>query len=103
MPVLDYAFNYDYIVENLCENRANPELMCNGRCYLSKEIAKHSDHSSKQEISNINLHIDTFVAGEIYRFRDFSMEVDEDKKVPKQISFLYRFSLFKNIFHPPLA
>ena len=33
-PVLDYVIHYDYIVEELCENRDKPVLACNGKCYL---------------------------------------------------------------------
>jgi len=39
-PVLDYYVNYDYIVEQLCENRDQPILDCNGKCYVAKEIEK---------------------------------------------------------------
>ena len=41
-PVLEYVVNYDYIVSELCENKANPELQCNGKCHLAKELAKAS-------------------------------------------------------------
>ena len=48
MPVLEYIFNYDYIVAELCENKAKPELHCNGKCHLMKELAKASE-SEKQD------------------------------------------------------
>lgn len=38
-PVLEYFVNYDYIVKELCENKAKPELKCNGKCHLAKELA----------------------------------------------------------------
>jgi hypothetical protein len=41
-PVVDYMLNYDYIVENLCENRDKPQLKCNGKCYLSKQLSKEA-------------------------------------------------------------
>jgi len=40
MPVIDYLVNYDYIAEQLCENRNKPILACNGKCYVAKEIEK---------------------------------------------------------------
>ncbi|WP_370899407.1 hypothetical protein [Chryseobacterium gossypii] len=46
IPVIDYVANYDYIVETLCINKSNPELHCNGKCYLSKELAKTDDPGS---------------------------------------------------------
>ena len=42
-PVLEYVVNYDYIVKELCVNKAKPELHCNGKCHLAKELAKASD------------------------------------------------------------
>ncbi|CAM4106121.1 hypothetical protein FLAN108750_10595 [Flavobacterium antarcticum] len=42
-PVLEYFFNYDYIVKELCENKAKPELNCNGKCHLVKELASASN------------------------------------------------------------
>ena len=41
-PVLEYFVNYDYIVNELCVNKAKPELHCNGKCHLAKELAKAS-------------------------------------------------------------
>lgn len=43
LPVADYIINYDYIANVLCENKAKPELQCNGKCQLMKELAKASE------------------------------------------------------------
>lgn len=39
-PFLDYVVNYHYITTELCENKNAPELHCNGKCHLKKELAK---------------------------------------------------------------
>ena len=44
LPFLEYAVNYDYITKVLCENKAKPELECNGKCHLMKELAKASEN-----------------------------------------------------------
>ena len=46
LPVLEYVVNYDYIVNELCENKLKPELKCNGKCHLTKELAKASESNS---------------------------------------------------------
>ncbi|MEG3657921.1 hypothetical protein V5097_10955 [Arenibacter palladensis] len=58
-PLAEYAVNYDYIVENLCENRATPSLQCDGKCYLAKQLAKESEGSDKNpfEGKRFNLEI----------------------------------------------
>ena len=42
--------NRDYIAANLCENRARPQLHCDGKCYLAKQLAKESDHNDKNPL-----------------------------------------------------
>ncbi|WP_333875469.1 hypothetical protein [Flavobacterium sp.] len=43
LPVADYIINYDYISKVLCENKTKPELHCNGKCQLMKELAKAAE------------------------------------------------------------
>ena len=47
LPVFEYLVNYDYIVNELCENKLKPELKCNGKCHLTKELAKASEGNLK--------------------------------------------------------
>ena len=44
MPIVDYVINYKYIATQLCENRSLPELACNGKCHLKKELAKVAEN-----------------------------------------------------------
>lgn len=43
LPVFSYILNYDYIVKELCVNKEKPELHCNGKCHLKKELAKSAE------------------------------------------------------------
>ena len=47
-----YAVNLEYVAEELCENQEEPELECNGKCYLMKQLAKaeaeQQDNDSKE-------------------------------------------------------
>ena len=38
VPILEYLINYNYIVNELCENRNKPVLTCNGKCYLVDQV-----------------------------------------------------------------
>lgn len=51
-PLVEYVVNYEYIVENLCENKEEPVLKCNGKCYLSKQIAKEVENDTKDSSKN---------------------------------------------------
>lgn len=39
--------NRDYITQNLCENRARPELQCNGQCVLMKKLKKEQEREAR--------------------------------------------------------
>ncbi len=38
LPFLEYQINLEYYQEVLCENRDRPELNCDGKCYLAKQL-----------------------------------------------------------------
>ncbi|CAM3915532.1 hypothetical protein FLCU109888_08650 [Flavobacterium cucumis] len=103
LPVLEYAVNYDYIVNNLCENKSKPELNCNGKCHLTKQLAKASESSSE----NSSEKKIAFEQTEIVFFQEIpSIEM-------RQIYFLNKTSIGNNysnlyfhlndcaFFHPP--
>lgn len=46
-PVAEYIMNYDYIVNVLCQNKDKPQLQCDGKCYLAKQLAKENDSQSR--------------------------------------------------------
>ena len=48
--VADYWVNYEYIVENLCENKDKIELQCNGKCYLFKQLQEKSNNKEEKLI-----------------------------------------------------
>lgn len=43
-----YELNKNYISQKLCENRSNPKMHCNGRCYLGKQLKKAEEGEQKQ-------------------------------------------------------
>lgn len=101
--MLDYAINYDYISKKLCENRAKPQLLCKGKCYLKKELAKSSEQSAKND-SRINISglVDAFIIDENFNLFTVINYNSEKSKSIFDINFSYRFNLFSDIFHPPL-
>jgi hypothetical protein len=40
-----YEINKEYVASNLCENRNKPQLHCNGKCYLKKQLNKANNNS----------------------------------------------------------
>jgi len=42
-----FHLNRNYIAQQLCENRGNPQLHCNGQCYLARQLKKAEESESK--------------------------------------------------------
>ena len=47
-PLVEYTLNKAYIVQALCENKNKPELQCEGKCHLAKEITKANEAGDKE-------------------------------------------------------
>lgn len=105
LPVLDYWVNYKYIANELCENQDKPELECNGKCHLKKELAKASTEESstskdKKQVSKQEIEI--LFYQETFQF--------ESKKIPVVFTETptYYFNNYfhlnsSQIFHPPTS
>ena len=54
---VDFQLNKSYIVNSLCENRFTPELKCEGKCYLKKQLNKHQQRDAEGVLAiQENLH-----------------------------------------------
>ncbi|MGO4708362.1 hypothetical protein AB4Y90_04420 [Chryseobacterium sp. 2TAF14] len=104
IPLVEYAVNYQYISEELCVNRKNVTLHCNGKCYLAKELSKTTDTDSsplhKTKNSGQKL-LDIYVLPEIIAVKT------TEKSRFSHCSFLYKtgysFLFLKHIFRPPVS
>ncbi|KFF08310.1 hypothetical protein [Chryseobacterium luteum] len=103
IPLIEYAVNYDYISTVLCINKNKPDLHCNGKCYLSKELAKTNDSGSsplsKTKNSGQKI-LDICTLPEI-------ASIDKAERfLSLNFNFLYKtayaFLFLKHIFKPPV-
>lgn len=44
--ILNYQLNIRYIVSHLCVNRDKPQLHCDGKCFLKKQLEKDQRHDA---------------------------------------------------------
>lgn len=104
LPVLGYALNYDYIINELCENRNNTALNCYGKCQLKKELAKASDSGESNSAEDRKIKIGEqeilFVAA--IDNVVFSM-VNNLHRITDSYFSLYSYKISFKIFHPPLV
>lgn len=105
IPVVDYIINYEYISTQLCENIEKPELKCNGKCHLMKELSKASEdekpinsnkkQNTKQEVEV--LFCENISTLNIKYFLDF-----DSNEINSFYENFYSSEREQSIFHPPI-
>ena len=98
-----YWLTQDYITEKFCVNKDKPELQCNGKCYLTKELAKASENDNplSENKKNTNSKIEILFISEIsdYSFNQNYCELN--KTINTFYSNLYKWLFTNSTFHPP--
>jgi len=102
LPLLDYAVNYDYISTQLCENQSEPDLRCNGKCYMKHEMAKSSENQSTkiQKVEFLQLFLP------YGKFSDTRTSTSEFLQKRKFLVHHFNFTFqdfYPEFFHPPLV
>ncbi len=103
VPLVEYAVNYEYISQVLCINKNNPDLHCNGKCYVSKEIAKthDTDPSPVNKTKNPGQKLlDVYVLPDNTEIQVTEKSFLADFKFTHKTD--YSFLFLKNIFRPPV-
>ena len=103
LPLIDYAVNYQYIITKLCENRDRPQLLCNGKCYLSNELKKVNELSQNPANHLVLLHLyEVFLLND-WLMTDRATELSlRSTGISPWIDCFFCSSFFGEIFHPPL-
>lgn len=100
--LISFELNKRYIAENLCENRAKPELKCNGKCFLQKKLKETEDseknNSQKSEQKDLNFF-------SIEPPAKLSLEIclfsDSVSKPGTYYNSVYFFTNLAAVFRPP--
>ena len=102
LPVAGYIINYDYIVKELCENKAKPELHCNGKCQLMKELAKASENEKPASQKKLGFaEAEVLFCKELQVFSIVAQPALISKKVKVQYCNLYTYTGVSLFYHPP--
>ena len=100
--LVDYQLNKDYVASVYCVNKAKPELHCNGKCHLAKELKAAEDQEQKLlKLLNESPAI-------VYFWQETALTFSAD--IPTVLvtgQSLYKAGTFYpphfSIFHPPRA
>ena len=104
LPVIDYIVNYDYISNVLCENKAKPELKCNGKCHLIKELAKASNDDkpiNSDKKNNLTQEVELLFCNETAKISFRQIYFHNKTSIGDNYANLYFHSVSCSVFHPP--
>ena len=101
LPVIEYWANYDYIALELCENKAKPQMQCNGKCHLMKELAKASEAEKPVSEKKMVHHEAELLFCEAVAAFDFATPGIAPAVPQTHYTNLYSHIGVAGIFHPP--
>jgi hypothetical protein len=105
---IHYELNKADITARYCENKNRPELHCNGKCYLAKQLKKaDSELQSKEQEQQQHIDLGAKIFTEEFYIQEnisfatcIQTQTIEAKLIWKPANQYY-FSYIPNCFHPP--
>lgn len=98
MLLADYLLNKEYIAKVLCINRDKPEMHCNGKCHLAKQLKAQEEGERGNQKSGV--HIDESDSevqpAETLIIISYSSEVEHP-----QAELTFSVGCIDSIDHPP--
>ncbi|HMQ90098.1 MAG TPA: hypothetical protein PKB07_21005 [Flavilitoribacter sp.] len=95
-----YQVNKSYITRKYCINLDRPEVMCYGRCYVNKVIARTEDENTGFPSPSNQEKFSVFILSPIAA-QPAPCPVDPGKGELPGVACLYSFGFNAEIFHPP--
>lgn len=104
-PVVEYFVNYDYISKVLCENKDKPQMKCNGKCHLMKELAKasESENNDSKDKKTASTEFEVLFFEKAFELKFAQPIFFNNKMVNSDYSDLYVYQNVFSFFHPPLV
>jgi hypothetical protein len=100
-PYVEYVLNQDYIAEFLCVNKDKPELQCNGKCHLVKEIEKQQESNP---LSSLSISLENYPIGFV---TILNTPLNNSFTLKKEHAFFYKnfynLNVKSSAFHPPIV
>ena len=102
--IVYYELNIDYIIETYCVNKDKPELQCNGKCHLAKQLQVSPSTNEESKNSNTSAILGVFYP--LFFQTSFQYTLDSksffvERKMNWAINTNYKFLLDKSDFKPP--
>lgn len=100
----NYELRKTYIIKNFCINKNRPEMNCDGKCYLAKQLKKAEQGNEKQATNSFISRLISFESEfKTNLFSDFFLKksfLPKENSNFKVLELLSSKSIF-SFFHPP--
>ncbi|ADX67089.1 hypothetical protein HMPREF2660_01320 [Weeksella sp. HMSC059D05] len=103
LPMIEYVLQYDKIVREYCINTERPELMCNGKCYLSEKL-EESFATDKENNKKVNPKLnsaDGFVLM-VEKKEIIILPITQNRKIFFYTIIHYSDSHVRQVWQPPI-
>ena len=101
LVVIEYKWNKDYIVKNLCVNKARPKMHCNGKCQMMKRLAEEEKQNSSNSNTGSNIKVsDVLFTHEIQTLCITNLP-EEKTRFNSELILSKSSAYLSSIFHPP--
>lgn len=95
--VVHFKLNQKAITQELCVNQNNPELHCNGICYLKKQLQKAEETAETSFV--LYQKVEMFTVPSVdFQVRNLVVDVRSSTSIYKEIDYIDPYS---EIFVPP--
>nr|WP_262918614.1 hypothetical protein [Belliella filtrata] len=97
-----YELNKDFIIENFCINKAQPELKCDGKCFLSQQLNSEKEKQEQNDQYSFSVDFGQFIFTE---FRISIVGISSNPKTIYPVSKTESLStlFFESPYTPPQA
>lgn len=94
-----FLLRQDFVIENLCVNRTMPEMKCDGKCFLTKQLHEH--HERQDERNAVSLEVMLTVGWLLSQGTALPDPPTRDRAYPAGLPSLATVSFTSDVFRPP--
>ncbi len=102
--IVTWKFNQNYISQNLCINRDKPEMECNGKCHLQKQLKSVEDNQTKETSASLPLKLKNLKTDDFVNHSEMQVsfiQTVQNLILNSTFNTHYSFNYISSCFRPP--
>ena len=99
--IVDFNINQEYIAKVLCINKDKPEMKCNGKCHITKELEKKEEPTENPKTEFVQFRNEILFCQHFIKTKKNNIIPEPTKSYCYQNPVFYKSEFVSDIFHPP--